>query len=121
MNVNARFSSAMNWFMRLAWIFHMDSLHVGKLFTNKWKKHMKKPEASVANSTQTAQEAARSTDYAAWLDHEGREHLITRDMVDNMIEELISSQDYSLQGSSIVLNPEQRTLRYSQNPPHWGE
>lgn len=41
---------------------------------------------------------ARQLDYAAWVDSEGQEHLITRDMIDEVIEELVSSQDYSLQG-----------------------
>ena len=82
---------------------------------------MKKPEASIASSAQTGQEATRSTDYAAWLDHDGGEHLITRDMVDTMIAKLISDQDYSLQGPAITLNPEQRVLKYSQSRPRWGE
>ena len=82
---------------------------------------MKKPEAPVASASQTAQGVTRSTDYAAWLDHDGREHLITRDMVDAMITELVSGQDYSLQGSAVPLNPEQRALKYSRNRPHWGE
>jgi hypothetical protein len=85
------------------------------------EKHMKKPEAPVASSAQTAQGAMRSTDYVALLDHEGREHLITRDMVDTVIAELVSGQDYSLQGRNIILNPEQRVFKYSQNRPHWGE
>jgi hypothetical protein len=37
-------------------------------------------------------------DYAAWVDSEGQEHLITRDMVDEMIEAMVSGSDYSLQG-----------------------
>jgi hypothetical protein len=32
------------------------------------------------------------------IDKEGREHLITRDMIDSMIDELVSGPDYSLQG-----------------------
>jgi hypothetical protein len=82
---------------------------------------MKKHEAPFASSDQTTQGVARSTDYAAWLDHDGHEHRITRDMVDTMIAEMISSRDYSLQGRNITLNPEQRTFKYSQNRPHWGE
>ncbi len=82
---------------------------------------MKKHEAPFTSSEQTAQGAARSTDYAAWLDHDGCEHRITRDMVDAMIAELISSQDYSLQGPAITLNPEHRVFRYSQNRRHLGE
>jgi hypothetical protein len=82
---------------------------------------MKKPEASIASPVQTAQEVTRSTEYAAWLDHDGCEHLITRDMVDTMIEDLISNQDYSLQGPNIVLNQETRVFKYSQSRPHWGE
>jgi hypothetical protein len=82
---------------------------------------MKKHETPFASTDQIAQGSAGSTDYAAWLDHEGREHRITRDMVDTMIAELISSQDNSLQGRTVPLNPEQRVFRYSQNRPHWGE
>src|SRR5688572_2829800 len=105
----------------LAWIFHMDLLPMTAKLFSQMEKHMKKPEAPVASSAQTAQGTARSTDYAALLDHEGREHLITRDMVDTMIEELVSNQDYSLQGRSIVLNPESKVFKYSQNRPHLGE
>jgi hypothetical protein len=47
----------------------------------------------------TASKSNHGKDYAALIDREGREHLITRDMVDTMIDELVSGPDYSLQGS----------------------
>jgi hypothetical protein len=46
----------------------------------------------------TARKSNHGTDYAALIDKEGREHLITRDMIDSMIDELVSGPDYSLQG-----------------------
>jgi hypothetical protein len=106
----------------VAWIFHKNlSPTTAELFSQMRKKHMKTHETPVASPIQTTQGAARSTDYAAWLDQEGREHLITRDMVDTMIADLVSDRDYSLQGPAVTLNPEQKVFKYSQNRPHWGE
>lgn len=69
--------------------------------------------ATVSGATERAY---HGTDYAAWVDGEGREHLITRDMVDSMIEELAAGPDYSLQGRS-----RRKAFKYSQTPPRWGE
>ena len=59
-------------------------------------------------------------DYAAWVDSDGREHLITRDMVDTLIAQLITGRDNSLQGRG-DLNTGRSAVRYSQSRPHWGE
>jgi hypothetical protein len=84
---------------------------------------MKKSESPVSTPDTDAAETPKSSrrlDYAAWVDNEGREHLITRDMVDSMIAELVSGSDNSLQGRS-DLNPGGSTLKYSQSRPRWGE
>ncbi|HEX5057307.1 MAG TPA: hypothetical protein VFX02_12525 [Gammaproteobacteria bacterium] len=84
---------------------------------------MKKSEYPISISrTDTAEtpKASRHLDYAAWVDSDGREHLITRDMVDSMIAELVSGPDNSLQGRG-SFNTGRRALRYSQSRPHWGE
>lgn len=62
-------------------------------------------------------QVTQQVDYAAWVDNEGREHLITPDMVDEVIEEMISGPDYSLQGRG-PLNSQPGTVKYSQPHPH---
>lgn len=60
---------------------------------------MSKPQDQAATTSgATTRAPAGDKDYAAWIDREGCEHLITRDMVDSMIEELVAGPDYSLQG-----------------------
>lgn len=61
------------------------------------------------------------TDYAAWVDSDGCEHLITRDMVDTLIAELVSGLDYSLQGRGDFSTRGRTTVRYSQFRPRLGE
>lgn len=63
----------------------------------------------------TAGRVYHATDYAAWVDGEGREHLITRDMVDSVIEQLAAGPDFSLQGRS------RKAFKCSQTRPRWGE
>jgi hypothetical protein len=82
---------------------------------------MKESESSFLklNTAETLQ-SSRCLDYAAWVDSDGREHLITRDMVDTLIAELVSGPDNSLQGRG-SFNPGPGAVRYSQSRPHWGE
>jgi hypothetical protein len=82
---------------------------------------MKKSESPVLkHNAAEAPKSLKRLDYAAWVDGDGREHLITRDMVDSMIAELLSGPDNSLQGRG-GFDTGRSTVRYSQSRPRWGE
>jgi hypothetical protein len=61
--------------------------------------------------------SARHIDYAAWVDSDGREHAITPNMVDELIADMVSGADYSLQGRTATLNLKRNPIRYLQNRP----
>jgi hypothetical protein len=83
---------------------------------------MKEFESQVLKlNTAETLKSSRCLDYAAWVDSDGREHLITRDMVDSLIAELVSGPDNSLQGRGGFSTQGRGALRYSQSRPRWGE
>ncbi len=78
---------------------------------------MNKPEDQFVTQKSASAKSAQRLDYAAWVDSDGHEHTITRDMIDEIIADMVAGPDCSLQGHAMAPNPKRKPVRYSQTRP----